>query len=94
MNIGREAPTTNNLFSMPRRRHGSREVCCDEKHARTCFNVDMNPDVILSADEITFDKITLTFSNAIPPVPEFTRRILGMKPSSASITGQAESSGH
>ena len=27
----------------------------------------MNPDVILSADEITFDKITLTFSNAIPP---------------------------
>ena len=67
LNIGREAPTTNNLFSMPRRRHGSREVCCDEKHARTCFNVDMNPDVILSADEITFDKITLTFSNSIPP---------------------------
>ena len=54
----------------------------------------MNPDVILSADEITFDKITLTFTNAIPPSARVYKKtdsgdeaIISFNNRTGSITG-------
>ena len=45
----------------------SLEPCCDSDHVLSCVNVEVNPDILLSQDNISISNVTLAFSNLIPP---------------------------
>merc|ERR1719150_3018068 len=45
----------------------SLEPCCDHTHVLSCVEVEVDPEVLLSEDDISINNVTLLFSNFIPP---------------------------
>jgi len=54
------------LFTVPAPTSRSAEPCCD-KDTLTCYDVDVDPDSLLSEEDLTMNGITLQFSNSVPP---------------------------
>ena len=54
------------LFTVPAPTSRSAEPCCD-KDTLTCYDVDVDPDSLLSEEDLTMNGVTLQFSNYVPP---------------------------
>ena len=54
------------LFTIPAPTSRSAEPCCD-KDTLTCYDVDVDPDSLLSEEDLTMNGVTLKFSNYVPP---------------------------
>ena len=54
------------LFTVPAPTSRSAEPCCD-KDTLTCYDVDVDPDSLLSEEDLTMNGVTLKFSNSVPP---------------------------
>ena len=54
------------LFTVPAPTSRSAEPCCDT-NTFTCYDVDVDPDSLLSEEDLTMNGVTLKFSNYVPP---------------------------
>ena len=57
---------TKDLFTIPAPTSRSAELCCD-KNTVTCFDVDVDPESLLSEEDLSMNGIILKFSNSVPP---------------------------
>ena len=55
------------LFTIPSPLSRSLEPCCDSDHVLSCVDVEVDPEVLLSEDDISINGVDLVFSNFIPP---------------------------
>merc|ERR1719195_630009 len=62
-----QAWSARDLFSVRSPLSRSLEPCCDHTHVLSCVEVVVDPEVILSEDNISINNVTLLFSNSIPP---------------------------
>jgi len=53
------------LFQMTR--STSQEICCQDSHVSSCFDVTVDPEALLFEGELTINGIDFLFSNEIPP---------------------------
>ena len=45
----------------------STEKCCKDSHVSSCFDVMVDPEALLSGEDLTINGIDFSFSNKIPP---------------------------
>ena len=59
--------TSKELLAFPRHNARSSSVCCNEKSLKSCLNVQVDPSILTSGDEITIMGIPFEFSNDVAP---------------------------
>ena len=48
-------------------RSTSQEICCQDSHVSSCFDVTVDPEALLFEEELTINGLDFFFSNEIPP---------------------------
>ena len=87
------------LFSVAAPQSRSLEPCCDSDHALSCVDVEVDPQVLLSEDDISINGTFLLFSNTVPPHARVYKTeagdeaVISYNPRTGSITGTLHTRG-